>query len=139
MEQALEYRLQTLTVAEVARKALVLLPWLDKFLSRGTGEMTAREAIHEALLEKLVLVLVRKGEQIVAIIAFEVVVYPSLKALRVVGMAGSELGGWRQQVTDYLTLCAKALGASRLEACGRKGLGRLCGAQERARFFVREV
>lgn len=116
-----------------------LQPWLDRFLNKGLGEMNAKQAIVSASQEKLLLSFILRGNAPVAILAFEIVNYPNLKALRVVGMAGREFRQWQALATDYLTLCARSLGAARLEACGRPGLGRLCGAQERARFFTREV
>lgn len=139
MEQAVVWKMHTLTTQEVGRRAFELMLWLEKFISKGSLEMTAKQGVIRALEEKLVLVLVERDRRPVAIIAFEQVEYPNLKALRVVGMAGREFRRWQKMATDYLSLCARALGAQRLEAIGRPGLGRLCAAQECARFFTKEV
>src|SRR5574343_719713 len=110
MEQAVEWRLHTLTPPEVGRRAFELMLWLDKFISKGSLEMTAKQGVMRAMEEKLIVVLVEKDEEPVAIIAFEQVEYPNLRALRVVGMAGQGFRRWQKMATEYLSLCARALG-----------------------------
>ena len=101
-----------------------VLPQIERCVPHSEGEMTP-EDFYIALIEaEMQLWIAVEEDEVIASMVTQVITYPSKKVLRVIAIAGREIGKWFHFQPD-LEEFAILMGCSSLEAWGRKGWKRI--------------
>ena len=101
-----------------------VLPQIERCVPHSEGEMTP-EDFYIALIEaEMQLWIAVEEDEVIASMITQVITYPAKKVLRVIAIAGGEIGKWFHFQPD-LEEFAILMGCSSLEAWGRKGWKRI--------------
>jgi hypothetical protein len=117
-------------------------PLIQRALEHAFGEILLDD-VWNALLEKdMQLWIAREGSQIKACVVTEIIVYPRMKAMRIVALGGTGFDGWKHG-WDQIELWARVHGASRIEAWARPGVRKLAekefGFKKRCELIEKEL
>lgn len=123
------------TVWKISRKHL------EKALSHSDeiGIQDVRESLQN---DKMGLLVVKDGKEIVTSVVVETVDYPQLIALRVVALGGENMYDWIPAMNQYLSMWGKEMGASRIELMGRRGWAKSLSSEgyvEKYTFITKDI
>lgn len=80
-----------------------------------------------------------RDERVIGAMVTEIVTYPRKRAARVVFAGGTHLRSWYRLASEAVEDWGRSWGCTALEAFGRKGWGRLVGAEEDGVGIYREI
>ncbi len=98
-----------------------LYKYIDSALMHSLGEVTSVQLLEMILAEKAQLWGVAREGIFIGAAVTEVVQYPNTSALRITTLGGEGMAKWVDDMGKVLEKFAKSIGASRIEAVGRKG------------------
>jgi hypothetical protein len=124
----------TWTQPVAARHVAALWPFCvehaaDALERGGHGEISLGDLYRFLVEGRMTLWVVISKQKVVASGITEVVKYPQLKALRIVTLAGEKMSQWFPEFDKVITEEARNIGATRIEASGRRGWARATKAQ----------
>lgn len=101
-------------------------PYIDSALEHSRGEIDS-PTLFEWLIRgeaQLWAVLKREDERLRGVAVTQIIEYPLLKAVRIISLGGEGMSQWAGPLDRVLGEYAKTVGASRVEAHGRRGFVR---------------
>lgn len=108
--------------------------WLDveqgveRALIHAHGEITTHDVLLNVMNDKALIWTVVETEpvqRLLAVAVTEIIEYPQVTALRVLGLAGTELHTWFMRLDETFQHFARMHGCTRIESACRRGLGRM--------------
>jgi len=81
----------------------------------------------------------RGDDQVIGAMVTEIAVYPRKRVARTVFAGGTDLRRWYRLASDAVEAWGRSWGCQGLEACGRRGWGRLVGAEEDGTWIYRDI
>lgn len=117
----------------------VLAPLIEPALDE---EIAIEDVYHQAMDERMAIMSIADGGEIVASCVCEFVDYPQLRALRVVALGGKDMKKWLSQLIEFLDTWAIEQKMDRVEQMGRDGWMRVLneyGYKKRYTFMTKEL
>jgi hypothetical protein len=119
-----DYLIVQVHADNVRQVAELVGPLIDAALEHASGELTTDDILNCATRGKFQVWLVTQARQLVGAATTQVVQYPRCAAVRVVTLGGRDMDSWAARLDDEIQAFGREQGATRIEACGRKGLER---------------
>jgi hypothetical protein len=101
-----------------------LEPLLAKALSEARGEFTMDHLREMADTGTMLVLAIFKGQEVVAALTVERVLYPGKVTMRVALLGGEGMDEWVKDLNQHLSTMAMAMGAKDIEIAGRRGWAR---------------
>lgn len=101
---------------------------VGKALEHAHGEITVHDVLQNVMNDKALIWAVVETEpvqRLLAVAVTEIIEYPQVTALRVLGLAGTELHTWFMRLDEAFQHFARTHGCTRIESACRRGLGRM--------------
>jgi len=96
-------------------------PYIKRALDHTFGELSCADIKQLCMNEQMQLWMMAKGSRIVGAGTTQIIIYPGLKACRVITLAGNNFDEWMGLCYVYMKEWAKAHGCTAMEAYVRKG------------------
>lgn len=115
------YTFCSISTADVLKVWQQVEPHVERALEHAFDDMTPTQVLGMLLTEKLSLVLVTKGDVVIASMTFEICEFAAGKVCHIMTVGGDDLETWVEEFVEIWKAIGRETGCSHLSIKGRKG------------------